>query len=610
MLELSASQQGNSRVALAALSAINQEAYHQRLKHPATALGLAREAKEQAELLGNGQERQRALTTMGVCQMALDKDYRAAKSLLQEALESCEQASDDTLKAEVLLELAFALTECCEADTALDYGQEALELNHKLNCPEREAKAWWLLGHAYTQKGEFSRALEAFFTCLEGYETLGYEHLSTFFYSQPLTEKAALFRGIAVVYSNLGEYQKAISHYHVALPIYRSINPSLAARTLYNIGIAYEELKDFSSAMLFYQESTALYESQPNNKRLALSLMGMGRMQTVFRDFAEAEESLKRALAMLEHDPDQLQFYTDALSALARLHMARGQHQEALAPLERALAINLETGRANVHIAGLHEYFFEAYKALGDFRKALEHHERYCTLLTKHLEEAAAQQTQQIMVQFETERAHKDREIYQLRTVELEREIAERKEIEQALAKAKDELEHKNEELAELSTRDPLTHLYNRRQLDHKLQEVFGEAQRYARPLSVMIGDIDNFKKVNDTFSHTVGDEVIKIVAQLLAQNLRQTDITARYGGEEFVVIFPETGLPQATLACEKLRQKIAAYPWFEVQPGLEVTMSLGVATLEYQTMAETLLLEADRKLYEAKHSGKNRVCF
>ena len=125
-----------------------------------------------------------------------------------------------------------------------------------------------------------------------------------------------------------------------------------------------------------------------------------------------------------------------------------------------------------------------------------------------------------------------------------------------------------------------------------------------------MMSDIDFFKRINDTFSHATGDEVLKILAKLFGENTRENDLVARYGGEEFAVVFPETPLERAVEAAEKIRRTVEIYPWEHVHPDLKVTVSIGVASGTAFENADKFLDAADRELYEAKHSGKNRVCY
>ena len=203
---------------------------------------------------------------------------------------------------------------------------------------------------------------------------------------------------------------------------------------------------------------------------------------------------------------------------------------------------------------------------------------------------------------------------------ELERRVEERtselraqKERSNALAESLQVAQRKIEkELAksQLETRqDDLTSLYNRRYLDDRLGQEVNRAQRYKRSLAVVMADIDHFKTVNDRFSHMVGDDVLRAISNVLRAQCRSIDIIARYGGEEFLLCFPETSRHDAAAVCEKIRQQVESYDWSKIQPGLTVTISFGVAAAPPEYDVDTLIAAADQKLYEAKHSGRNRVC-
>ncbi|GJI97950.1 hypothetical protein RugamoR57_46680 [Duganella caerulea] len=166
------------------------------------------------------------------------------------------------------------------------------------------------------------------------------------------------------------------------------------------------------------------------------------------------------------------------------------------------------------------------------------------------------------------------------------------------------------EQMRELSVRDALTKLHNRRHFDEHATTLFSHAVRHKRPLSVVIGDIDFFKRINDQFSHATGDAVLRQVGEILRSHMRLSDLVARYGGEEFVIAFPETELPQAAALCDKLRNLIEGFPWHEVHPDLKVTMSMGVYADLAAGTAEAMLQKADALLYRAKQTGRNRVCF
>ena len=164
-------------------------------------------------------------------------------------------------------------------------------------------------------------------------------------------------------------------------------------------------------------------------------------------------------------------------------------------------------------------------------------------------------------------------------------------------------------QMRELSMRDALTHLHNRRYFDEHCDKLFRHAVRYRRPFSVMLADIDHFKQINDTYSHAMGDEVLRRIGEILSSKIRSSDLVARYGGEEFVIAFPETDLSQAHETCEALRKRIEDYPWHELHPKLKVTISMGLSSDASVKDFHAMLNVADDLLYRAKNAGRNRVC-
>lgn len=173
------------------------------------------------------------------------------------------------------------------------------------------------------------------------------------------------------------------------------------------------------------------------------------------------------------------------------------------------------------------------------------------------------------------------------------------------LEQQKQELEQANRELSSLAITDGLTGLKNHRAFQERLQSECETALRHQTPLSLVLLDVDHFKQFNDKFGHPAGDAVLKQVARLLEQTLRDCDFAARYGGEEFVVILPQTDQPGALGAAERIREAIEAADW----DCRLVTASLGVAVLSVSCAdSAELIASADRALYAAKMHGRNQV--
>ncbi len=167
-----------------------------------------------------------------------------------------------------------------------------------------------------------------------------------------------------------------------------------------------------------------------------------------------------------------------------------------------------------------------------------------------------------------------------------------------------------NAQLYAQAVTDGLTGLYVRRYFDLRMDEEFAQAKRYGRSFSLLLFDIDHFKKFNDTHGHQTGDEVLKQFAALLGRNTRQSDICCRYGGEEMTVVLPETGMEEAALLASKLCAQIRSqvFTGTDAQE-LHVTTSIGVAAFDVVLEdAGAMVAAADRALYQAKELGRNRV--
>jgi diguanylate cyclase (GGDEF)-like protein len=165
------------------------------------------------------------------------------------------------------------------------------------------------------------------------------------------------------------------------------------------------------------------------------------------------------------------------------------------------------------------------------------------------------------------------------------------------------------EEVERLAITDSLTGLYNHRHLFELADREFQRARRYQLPLSVMMLDIDEFKRVNDTYGHAIGDQVLQGVAECCREELRGVDVIGRYGGDEFVAMLPETGLSAACQVAERLRKSISQRVLDTKAGRVTATVSLGVAVLDNDHLTpHTLFDRADKALYVAKQNGRNRV--
>jgi diguanylate cyclase (GGDEF)-like protein len=171
-------------------------------------------------------------------------------------------------------------------------------------------------------------------------------------------------------------------------------------------------------------------------------------------------------------------------------------------------------------------------------------------------------------------------------------------------------LEVSKKELELLAATDPLTKLYNRRYFTESSNQIFNLCKRSKEEISVIIMDIDNFKSINDTYGHNIGDDVIIDIANKLVQNQRKSDVACRFGGEEFVLLLPNTKKESAFIIAEKIRKNVESSIIHLQNDTLQYTISIGVADVHFkdELNIEKALKRADEALYIAKNNGKNQV--
>lgn len=466
-----------------------------------------------------------------------------------------------------------------------DAERQALALrdeSRRLKNRTLESLATGWAGAALTQQSRYQEAMEHLPAAIGSLTELGRHDLIARFQNY-----------VAVVYEELGDFEAAFVAYDQALAGARATGQrELEGRILGNIGEAYVNLDRFDEAREPLKQASILLEDLGERALQGWVLWAQGRVVQKHGDVDAAREMFMRAIEITDRGLG-VRGRAEARVGLGSLYSELGRHDEALALLEEALVL-AQSVRNRREVFKTHLALSQAYERAGNLEKALENYKAFHQVRTEVYDEAARATTHLLKVETELSKERFEREIWRLRNVEL--------------ATALERLEEQARQLVRLSVRDGLTGVFNRRHLDEQLPSELARARRTGQPISVAMIDLDNFKRINDSVGHSLGDRALQGVADVITGLLRQSDILARYGGEEFAIVFPDTGEEAAAAACERIRAAIEARDWTDVSPNLGVTASFGVAQANATCDAGSLLDEADARLYAAKAAGRNRV--
>ena len=316
-------------------------------------------------------------------------------------------------------------------------------------------------------------------------------------------------------------------------------------------------------------------------------------------------EAAADGVALRTHDAD----------TIARAYTAVGRYDDAVAVIEPYCATPTNGDDCDGPVMALLA-LTEVRRLAGDFDAAQAALDRACELVKKYrltgrTIETLREQAELFAARGAYRQAFETYREFHCAEVELRaRERESRAHTLNAIFEAA-EARRSSDYFRELSGRDPLTGLHNRRHLDTQLTNLLDAARTDGSVVTIGLVDLDHFKRINDTQSHAVGDEVLRHVSVLLQEAVRDVDdaLAARMGGEEFLILLPGLDRSAGVALMEALRRRIADYPWSSVQEGVTVTASIGVASAPADEVERSpLIAHADRNLYVAKRAGRNRV--
>jgi len=540
-------------------------------------------------------------------------------------LDQLETAADPQQHLETILGMARKLAET-DIATAIDLCEKVIAVqssNQQLQGQLTEC--FHLQGTLFLNKADYSAALVSFSRAKIINEALdnslgaanelcfiGISQAYAGLYSDALVNlRAALsvfeehgdqvmiansLNSIGHTYVLLDEFDKALPYLIKSVAIARETgNKKSLATALDSLCHAYLGLADLDQALSCGLESVAVARASEALLREAEHLLGVGLVYRARGELAEAETCFQQSLALARKYGFRLA-ESLALRTLGATRRHQGRLPEALSLLQEALAILQEIGAKQRAYECL-EDLAAICKQAGDFEAALNYYEQFHLAKDAIFNDQADFRLKSLEIAYEVEQTKKEKEIYNLRNVALQREIDERIKAQSAA------------EL--LAITDPLTGLFNRRHLLYLAERELAQAIRYKRPLSFVIFDIDFFKRVNDNYGHAAGDKVLTVVSSHVRSGLRESDVVGRYGGEEFVILLPQTSLQAAREMAERVRKIVASVRVPVENDEISVTISAGISGLRApgkNDRLDQLLDWADRALYEAKEAGRNNT--
>ena len=565
----------------AEVAQLNDLAWQQVRSDARKALTLAEEAAAEARRLEDPLQLGIALRTVGACKLE-SGDLGEARR----ALATAEEVLREEPERQPILAQVFRLRSRLsfmqhEYEKALRFIHAALQASQEDVEPQLRAAVLNQAGTTYAHLGSYEEGLEYLLASLEVLEEAG------------LDPSGNPLNNIGNIYLLQGDPDRALDFFERAK---RAFDEQGSGRdrliALGNIGRALEELGDLEGARRRHQEALELAREIGDAVYLPPALTKLGRVLGKLGQTEEAFNLLAQALQLCRGD--SAPFRDEPLMALAGLQVDAGE-PEAAERLYREtvrLARSHDNQQLESHaLLGL----AQALESAGRWREALKAYQEHQELATVVARQLFSNKTQALLLHNEVKQSKRDRMLL--------------RQVNEQLTAAYAELEAKSAELERLSLEDPLTKLFNRRQLERRMADEIARLQRYDERFSVLMCDIDDFKAINDRFSHGVGDEILVRFAGILKAQTRSTDVVARVGGEEFVLLLPHTGLSEAVQVAGKIRSAVEEYPWSELGDGLGVTTSAGVTEARREQDATELLAAVDRELYRAKRSGKNRVC-
>jgi len=527
-------------------------------------------------------------------------------------------------KAEFLLNRGIGYFNLNDYKKALVYLRTAYAKYSKTGNSEGISKCLNNLGNVYNNLGQYEKALEY--------------HLHSLDIEKEIQNKNGITRSlnnIGNVYQNTGNLEKALEFYLRSLELtYETNNKSAISKSLNNVGNIHLSQGDFDSALEYYTRSLKIKQSIQDKFGIANSYNNIGIAYQGLHQPARALKYYQKSLQLMKEVYDK-HGIASALYHSGILYFELQNLKKALSSLQEALQYAEQINNRNI-IMSCYRTIAEIFSQKRDYHKAYKFHKLYAQTKDELISEESSKAIIEMRVKYETKSKEREIELLKqnvaLKAIESKRQtlfmiiitigfvffaitaffvynqLRLKASSNKIIAEQNEKLKKAYKKVEELASIDSLTGLSNRRDILKKIRHEANRFDRNKKPFALIMGDIDDFKSVNDTYGHDAGDQVLQAITNLIKSRIRKQDTVGRWGGEEFLVLLPDTGLKGAKFIAEKLREDIFSYKIQYSKYDLKVTITFGVAVYNHLRDINECIKEADQALYLGKVRKKNCV--
>ncbi len=577
-----------------------------------------------ASLAAQAEQRDWAAVAADIHQR-INTEPEAVLSEIDPLIQGALDAANTAAALDLLADKVWAARLVARYDTAIAAAERGIRIATKVADRQRLANLYNNLGGVYWSLQDYSSAMDFWTRAMKLRESLN-----------DTVGLAKSLNNIALIYQERGDYPKARQWMHRSLQTALKLGSDEMLVVLYgNLGDIETELGNYDAAARYYNQAEQLAEKL--NDRRARVVLAVSRARLALKQSqAELARQWLDAAWQWTRDLGNRRKEVEILRLYAELAEREQRPQDALEHLLLAERLAEQSGRTN-DLIEIQEQLARIYAGQGQWRQAYEHLRKEVDLSNRWLEQQKQNTLLRMQSRFDWETQKRNLELLKSRQAllehEHERDTRERRLLLAAvlffaslvvvlgvvlwlkmrlnvIVQAKNrELEDIRKVLQEQARIDPLTRLYNRRAFMEKVEQEMRRMQRTGRSAGLALLDLDHFKQINDRYGHMAGDMILQGVAARMRTSLREVDILARWGGEEFIVLMPDTDLPTAIQAAERLRKFLSSKPYTAGQQKIPLTVTIGVTAIRPDcTRFRDAYNAADEALYRGKTSGRNQV--